>query len=68
MVYAGDGSVRVGDKTRPAHIFEQILLRSNSRIKYYYDAERPLLPLRIERLEAGESPAIMTLESADWSL
>ncbi len=68
VVYAGDASVRVGDETRPAHVFEQVLLWSNSRIKYYYDAQRPLLPLRIERLEAGESPTVMTLQSADWSL
>ncbi len=68
IVYAGTGTVDVDGETRTAEIFEQIVLRSNSRIKYFYDAERPLLPLRIERLEAGESPSIMTLQRADWGL
>lgn len=68
VVYAGDASVNLDGEARPAHVFEQVLLHSNSRIKYYYDAQRPLLPLRIERLEAGESPTVMTLQSADWSL
>ena len=66
IVYGGEGAVKVAGETRAARIFEQIVLRSNSRIKYYYDAERPLLPLRIERLEAGESPSIMTLQRVDW--
>lgn len=68
IVYGGEGSVRVAGETRAARIYEQIVLRSNSRIKYYYDAERPLLPLRIERLESGESPSIMSLQRVDWAV
>ncbi len=66
IVYGGEATVKIAGETRAARIFEQIVLRSNSRIKYYYDAGQPLLPLRIERLEAGESPSIMTLQRVDW--
>lgn len=68
LVYSGETTVNVGGDPRAAHVFEQIVLRSNARMKYYYDAERPLLPLRIERLESGESPSVMTLHEADWTL
>ena len=39
-----------------------------AKIKYYYDAENPLLPLRIEKLESGESPSVLSLQKVDWDL
>ena len=44
------------------------MVRSDSRIKYYYDVENPLLPLRIEKLESGDSPTVLSLQQVDWSL
>ncbi len=66
LVYDGEDTVEVSGEARAARVFEQTSPRSNSRIRYYYDAERPLLPLRIERLEDGERPSIMTLRRVDW--
>ena len=68
LAYVGDEPVVISGEPRTARVFEQSSSRSNSRIRYYYDAERPLLPLRIERFEAGESPSIMSLERVRWGL
>jgi hypothetical protein len=68
VVYSGEGNVDINGEAIEALIFEQVIVRSNSKIKYYYDANNPLLPLRIEKLESGESPAILSLRKVDWDL
>lgn len=65
---SGSGHVRVLGERLEANIFEQVTARSNSKIKYYYDAANPILPLRIERLDAGESASLMTLQRVEWKL
>ena len=68
MVYSGEAEVDVNGEQVTAHVFEHTIRKSKSRVIYYYDTEHPLLPLRIERLESGESPAILTLRKVEWSL
>ena len=68
FVYSGQQPVNVDGKSIEANVYEQVVSRSNSKIKYYYDAQNPLLPLRIEKLEAGESPSILSLRQVDWDL
>ncbi len=68
LVYTGDGTVAVDGRNRGAKIFDQLLGRSQSKVRYYYDVDNPLLPLRIEKLESGESPAVMTLRDVEWAL
>jgi len=68
VVFSGEGDVDIDGKSIGALIFEQVIVRSNSKIKYYYDANNPLLPLRIEKLESGESPTILSLREVDWNL
>jgi len=68
VVYSGQQRVDVNGKSATARVFEQIVSRSNSKVKYYYDNDNPLLPLRIETLESGESPAVLTLRKVDWDL
>jgi hypothetical protein len=68
FVYSGQGRVDVNGSSIDANVYEQMIVKSNSKIKYYYDADNPLLPLRIEKLESGESPAILTLHQVDWGL
>ena len=68
LVYSGQEQVDVNGKSSDAKVFEQIVSRSNSKVKYYYDYNNPLLPLRIETLESGESPAVLTLRKVDWDL
>lgn len=68
FVFSGRQTVNVGGESIEANVYEQVVARSNSKIKYFYDAQNPLLPLRIEKLEAGESPSILALREVDWSL
>lgn len=68
FLYGGKGKVAINGKGIGANIYEQIMTRSDSKMKYYYDAENPMLPLRIEKLKAGESPTILTLQQVDWTL
>ena len=68
VVYSGEGSVDINGKSIEALVFEQVIVRSNSKIKYYYDENNPLLPLRIEKLESGESPTILSLREVTWDL
>lgn len=66
--FSGKGKVKLEDKSHEVNIFEQLIVRSNARLKYYYDAANPMLPLRIEKLESGESPTVMNLTRVDWVL
>ncbi len=68
FVYSGQQPVEVNGKSVQANVYEQIVAKSKSKIKYYYDVDNPLLPLRIERLESGESPAVLTLRQVAWDL
>jgi hypothetical protein len=68
FVYSGQQPVSIDGKSIDANVYEQVVSKSKSKIKYYYDAQNPLLPLRIEKLEAGESPSILSLRQVDWRL
>lgn len=68
FVFSGREQVDINGQSTEANVFEQVVTRSNSKIRYYYDADNPLLPLRVERLESGESPAVLTLREVDWTL
>lgn len=68
FVYSGEQSVNFDGEGIGALVYEQVISKSKSKMKYYYDAENPLLPLRIEKLESGESPAILALRKVDWKL
>ena len=68
FVYSGKGTVKVDGKKIECNIFEQVTTRSKAKLKYYYDPEHPMLPLRIETTEAGESSTVIAMTSVDWSL
>ncbi len=65
---AGTGHVLVQGKRLEANIYEQVTTRSRAKVKYYYDVDNPMLPLRIERLESGETSSLMTLREVNWKL
>jgi hypothetical protein len=68
LVYNGKGNVDVNGKTVAAEIFEQMIEKSKTKIKYYYAAETPLLPLRVEKFKPGESSVTLTLRKVNWDL
>jgi hypothetical protein len=68
FVYGGQGTVIIDGEKIKSNIYEQVTTGSNSTLKYYYDAEHPMLPLRIETLESGERSSVIAIQSVDWSL
>lgn len=67
FVYGGKGTVIIDGKKIESNIYEQVTTGSNSILKYYYDAEHPMLPLRIETLESGGGTSVIALQSVEWS-
>jgi len=68
VVYSGEENVDINGESINALVYEQLIVRSNSKIRYYYNANNPLLPLRIEKLESGESPTTLSLREVNWDL
>ncbi len=68
VIFRGEESIAINDEFIKAKIYQQMIAKSNSKTKYYYDANNPLLPLRIEKLKTGEKPIILTLRKVDWTL
>ncbi len=68
VVYSGEENVDINGESINALVYEQLMVKSNSKIRYYYDANNPLLPLRIEKLESGESPTTLSLREVSWDL
>ena len=54
------------DRKIEADVYQLKVSRSSGKVLYFYDAENPLLPLRVERFEPDENPSIMTLRKVDW--
>jgi len=68
LVHVGTGNVDINDKTVNASIYEQTIVESHSKLKYYYMVENPVLPLRVEKFKLGESSITLTLRKVDWNL
>jgi hypothetical protein len=68
LVYSGTGNVDINGKTVNANIFEQVIVKSSSRLKYYYAADNPSLRLRVEKQKPGKSPVKLTLRKVEWDL
>lgn len=68
LVYGGTGNVDIDGKTVTADIYEQVIVKSSSQLKYYYAAENPMLPLRLEKRKPGKSSVTLTLRNVEWNL
>jgi len=68
LVYGGTGNVDINGKTVNANIFKQVIVKSSSRLKYYYAADNPSLLLRVEKQKPGKSPVTLTLRKVEWNL
>jgi hypothetical protein len=49
-----------------AWVFEQTTANSTSKLHYYFNPAKPLLPLKIAKLKPGKKTAILLLKSATW--
>lgn len=67
LTYTGTGNIDIDGVGREASVFEQTIVNSDSRLRYYYDAASPLVPLRIEKLEDDDPPTVLTLRRVEWT-
>ena len=49
-----------------AWVYEQTTTNSTSKLRFYFNPSKPLLPLKIEKLKPGKKTAILLLKSATW--
>jgi hypothetical protein len=49
-----------------AWVYQQTTTNSSSKLQYYFNPAKPLLPLKIEKLKPGKKTALLLLQSATW--
>jgi hypothetical protein len=62
----GKTMIEVDQKTINVMIFEQNTEGSKSKLRFFYDPERLLLPIKIERTKPGKKTTVMLLKSVEW--
>ena len=62
----GKMTLEVNNKPINVLLFEQTIENSNLKMKYFYDPNRPLLPIKIERTKPGKTTTTMLLKSVEW--
>jgi hypothetical protein len=67
VTQAGKSKLEINKKPIDVLIFEQTIEGRNSKMKFYYDPDRPLLPIKIESTKPNKKTTIMLLQSDEWS-
>lgn len=62
----GKSTVEFNNKPIEVLVFEQTSEGTGSKLKFYYDPDKPLLPIKIERIKPGKKTTTMLLESVEW--
>ena len=68
FVFSGREQIDLNGESTGANVYQQVVDKSDAKVKYFYDIDNPLLPLRVESREDGESPAILILREVTWDL
>jgi hypothetical protein len=58
--------LEINQKSFEVLVFEQTTEGSSAKMKYYYEPEEPLLPIKIERIKPEKKTTIMLLQSVEW--
>lgn len=62
----GKSTLEINKKRIEVLVFEQTTEGSSSKYKYFYDPEKPLLPIKIERTKPEKKTTVMLLQSVEW--
>jgi len=62
----GKSTLEINQNPVDVLIFEQTTESSSAIMKYYYNPEKPLLPIKIERIKPNKKSTMMLLKSAEW--
>ena len=68
LVACGLKTIEFANRSVEARCYEQDVDKSDSTIRYFYDSENPLLPLRIERYGDDDIPSVLKLRRVEWDL
>lgn len=63
----GNQFIEMNGENISAWVYEQSTISSKSRLRYFFNSAKPLVPLKIEKLKPGKKPAVLLLESVVWS-
>jgi hypothetical protein len=63
---AGKSTLELNNKSIDVMVFEQTSEGSKSKLKFFYDPDKPLLPIKIERIKPGKKTTTMLLKSVEW--
>jgi hypothetical protein len=66
LIRTGKSTLEIDRKMIEVMVFEQTTEGSRSKMKYFYDPEKPLLPIKIERTKPEKKTTIMLLRSVEW--
>jgi hypothetical protein len=61
-----DKNIEVAGQKVSAWVYEQTTANSSSKLQYFFNPAKPLLPLKIEKIKPGKKTAILLLKSATW--
>jgi hypothetical protein len=61
-----DKNIEMAGQKVSAWVYEQTTANSSSKLQYYFNPAKPLLPLKIEKIKPGKKNAILLLKSATW--
>jgi hypothetical protein len=61
-----DKNIEIAGQKVSAWVYEQTTANSSSKLQYYFNPAKPLLPLKIEKIQPGKKTAILLLKSATW--
>ena len=62
----GKSTLEINQKQINVLIFEQTTQGSRATLKYFYNPDKPLLPIKVERTKPGKKTTIMLLRSVEW--
>lgn len=68
LEYNGRSGFELNGREIMVDNYSQTISGSDSTIKYSYDSENPILPVRVERIKKGEASSILLLQKVDWQL
>jgi len=67
LVYLGEQPLGIDRHEATARVFEQTIAGNSARLRYYYAADNPLVPLRIEKHD-DDDRTVMSLTHVEWDL
>lgn len=63
---AEDEDLEIGGRLISAIVYQQSIANKQSELRYFYDPARPLVPVKIEKIEPGKKTSVLILQNVVW--